>query len=1037
MALCYYKFEQSNDAKNLFNSSSSQYDLSYVNIGDTISLSTTNVKSGSNSLLQSDTTLNKSYYVDTVSLRATNYFQPTNFTASIWFYYDTTSTPSYPSLLYTIANVGLTELFSVCISTSGSICLYFVKKNTFNNTVKLSTSLPSSKFYNLVIMFNMYDGYTGLSVYLDGTPVSVSYTTGTTPFTNYSSTITGTITGSPSVTSTGYPITLGFKLFSSTDYNLYLLGAPSTFYQVNGQGPTYNYNKAIDEVSFFNNNLIASQIARLQNLFLPIPPVITTSGKSITTGAGSLSCGDVFLGTSKDSGCGIFWNYGGSKIYDENNLIISSDDNINIISATGAGGWVNVCSGTYDKPGTLQAGNIVISSNEGIYWNNGGSGSRIYDNGNLKFESNDTIEVLLNSGGSGGALNVYNIGSTTTNGKLNCGETNILGNIHITQTSITAASCKNGIYWDYGYSKIYDDSELTIESDNNVHIMLNSKIRPVPYTNGVFKVYSGDTSTYGPVKCGQLTAGNVYLTDTNTGIYWDNGGLSKIYDNYPGQLTIQSDDYIHIRVNTVGNSNGALKVYSGVAEPSSTGTTTATGKIECGDTTITGNLNINLSGTNTSKKNGIYWNYGGSKIYDSDNLTLESDDNIDIIVYADGNSGRGTDGALRVFKGNTTAFGDIYCAGLNCRGIITNNNNVAVGTGGVVCGSILGTLGSGLTIFTGSGTGNLDVYRGNASSSTLGNIQCGELKIGGVSQYGSRIYDDGNMTLSSDDYVDIVLNSNPSYNGNFRVFSGNKNTSGNIQCGKLTAYSGISITGTAETRSGVYAYLNSVGTNYWSTTTNSSYSLYVDGRIGTTAEINVWSDKRIKTNITNITHDYLEIVRKLEPVKFNYIDFLKNTKNKDTIGFIAQDVFDVLPDAVSNTTDIIPNIYDIGILNPLDIITLKTKKTSEFSFNSSPSKNIKIKLFVNNKEEFVYLDEIIDDTTIRLTEPITTEITDNSENHIFVYGQEVNDLLTIEKNAIFTMAVGAIKELDAELQETKTTVKKLQEQVEVLMAKLK
>ena len=256
-----------------------------------------------------------------------------------------------------------------------------------------------------------------------------------------------------------------------------------------------------------------------------------------------------------------------------------------------------------------------------------------------------------------------------------------------------------------------------------------------------------------------------------------------------------------------------------------------------------------------------------------------------------------------------------------------------------------------------------------------------------------------------------------------------KITCGAITCSDLATFNGNS----AYINRAACTYLNSTTIGSGSGGVSGNFAIIANNRIGITlGELDVWSDKRIKTNIQNITINSLETVRKLEPVKFNYIDVLKN--NRDTIGFIAQDVFEVLSDATSKTTDIIPNIYDVGILHQPNIITLKTKQTSHFSFDSSPSKNIKIKVFVNNKEEFVYLDKIMDETTFRITEPITTEITDNSENAIFVYGQEVNDLMTIEKNAIFTFAVGAIKELDSELQETKATVKKLQEQIDFLIS---
>jgi septal ring factor EnvC (AmiA/AmiB activator) len=45
------------------------------------------------------------------------------------------------------------------------------------------------------------------------------------------------------------------------------------------------------------------------------------------------------------------------------------------------------------------------------------------------------------------------------------------------------------------------------------------------------------------------------------------------------------------------------------------------------------------------------------------------------------------------------------------------------------------------------------------------------------------------------------------------------------------------------------------------------------------------------------------------------------------------------------------------------------------------------------------------------------------ENQIFVYGQEVDDFLSINYDSIFTVVTGAVKQLDTELQETKQIVK--------------
>jgi hypothetical protein len=54
------------------------------------------------------------------------------------------------------------------------------------------------------------------------------------------------------------------------------------------------------------------------------------------------------------------------------------------------------------------------------------------------------------------------------------------------------------------------------------------------------------------------------------------------------------------------------------------------------------------------------------------------------------------------------------------------------------------------------------------------------------------------------------------------------------------------------------------------------------------------SDRRIKENIINLEGSGLDIILKLNPVRFDYIDGIKNN-----IGWIAQDVQEVIPEAVS------------------------------------------------------------------------------------------------------------------------------------------
>lgn len=244
---------------------------------------------------------------------------------------------------------------------------------------------------------------------------------------------------------------------------------------------------------------------------------------------------------------------------------------------------------------------------------------------------------------------------------------------------------------------------------------------------------------------------------------------------------------------------------------------------------------------------------------------------------------------------------------------------------------------------------------------------------------------------------------------------------GTLTCGSLYVSGGAA----SFLRNGSYTYMNSNTVGYGND--SASYLLYCSGRIGCAGEINVWSDKRIKKDVKVIDPSTcLSLIDSITPKTFSYIDFLKN-QQPISVGFIAQDIFEAFPEATLKNVDIIPNIYSIGILLEPDIIEFENKKISDFELSDCSS--IKLKVFVNNAEQIVYVKEIVNETTFRITPPITCEITDNSFNKIFIYGQEVNDLLSIEKNAIFTMAVGAIKQLNTEIKTLKDEMKELKELV--------
>ncbi|NOQ30347.1 MAG: hypothetical protein GQ570_04395 [Helicobacteraceae bacterium] len=144
-----------------------------------------------------------------------------------------------------------------------------------------------------------------------------------------------------------------------------------------------------------------------------------------------------------------------------------------------------------------------------------------------------------------------------------------------------------------------------------------------------------------------------------------------------------------------------------------------------------------------------------------------------------------------------------------------------------------------------------------------------------------------------------------------------------------------------------------------------------------------YSDKRIKENIRPVQNS-LEIINKLNPVSYTKIDKLAYGNRKE-YGFIAQEVKEVIPSAVSLGTNFIPVL----------------KKLSDISLEKGVKYKIQIsKDGENTKEEY-------------------TEGTPLPEGDIYVISKEVDDFHSIEYDVLYTHAIAAIQEQQQEISSLK------------------
>jgi hypothetical protein len=222
-------------------------------------------------------------------------------------------------------------------------------------------------------------------------------------------------------------------------------------------------------------------------------------------------------------------------------------------------------------------------------------------------------------------------------------------------------------------------------------------------------------------------------------------------------------------------------------------------------------------------------------------------------------------------------------------------------------------------------------------------------------------------------------------------------------------------------------------------------ALHVGGRI-TALDFNAVSDMRIKKNITDLNLQSLELIRKIRPREYTMID----GSTESVYGFIAQEVQELIPKSVHLSSGYIPSIYENAFVNG-NTITLINKTTIDISCGklklrdkhsqdiivnvTSIQDNKKFQIDKNILENVSYMDISGNYLDKQINNGITNYMI-GSQIHkgevkygIFVYGSEVNDFQTINKDTIWTITLSATQEMDRQLQDAKYTIRTLEERI--------
>jgi len=189
---------------------------------------------------------------------------------------------------------------------------------------------------------------------------------------------------------------------------------------------------------------------------------------------------------------------------------------------------------------------------------------------------------------------------------------------------------------------------------------------------------------------------------------------------------------------------------------------------------------------------------------------------------------------------------------------------------------------------------------------------------------------------------------------------------------------------------------------------NLEFGLLVNNNIRTMGIV-VFSDRRIKSNVVDIDDTTaLDQIRLLKPKYYEYVDAVRRGSSS-VIGFIAQEVKDVLPRAVCVADGDIPNIYETATISSSYTVTFTNFNTSNLDGLGKL-----IAYLAEDKRKELTITEVLDDHTVRVEE-------DMSEwgEQLFVWGQKVDDFHHLNSDYIFTVATAALQEVDRQLQAEK------------------
>lgn len=178
------------------------------------------------------------------------------------------------------------------------------------------------------------------------------------------------------------------------------------------------------------------------------------------------------------------------------------------------------------------------------------------------------------------------------------------------------------------------------------------------------------------------------------------------------------------------------------------------------------------------------------------------------------------------------------------------------------------------------------------------------------------------------------------------------------------------------------------------------------GWIASSMGIIVYSDRRIKRDATpSVTAKDLATIQKLRVTDYRMVD-PGNGGMDWRKGFIAQEVEEIIPGAVTRSTEFVPDIFSVASSVRFNAEAKTLTVTLSKDHGLKTGERVRLHMDGNRLDMNV--------SAVPSARVFTVDKCERAPEKVLVYGRQVNDFRTVDYDRIFTTSVGALQELKKE-----------------------